>query len=161
MKDSDARVRVRRADAADIPVMIELESQSPAAAHWSRQQYEGLFVATGDQQRAERLAWVAEDESEAPEVLAFLVAHRVDSEWELENIVVARSARRRGAGTRLLGEFVGHARAEQGRGIFLEVRESNQSGRALYRKAGFEETGFRKSYYSNPTEDAILCRLRL
>jgi [ribosomal protein S18]-alanine N-acetyltransferase len=161
LKDSDASVRVRRADAADIPVMIELESQGPAAAHWSGQQYEGLFAATGDPRRAERLAWVAEDESEALEVLAFLVAHRVDSEWELENIVVARSARRRGAGTRLLGEFVGHARAEQGRGIFLEVRESNHSGRALYRKAGFEETGLRKSYYSNPTEDAILCRLRL
>ncbi|MFZ2083022.1 MAG: hypothetical protein WAU92_00915, partial [Candidatus Sulfotelmatobacter sp.] len=32
--------------------------------------------------------------------------------------------------------------------IFLEVRESNQVARSLYRKAGFEETGARKSYYS-------------
>jgi ribosomal-protein-alanine N-acetyltransferase len=154
-------VRVRRADAADIPLMMELESNSPAAAHWSRPQYEGLFLETGNRERAECLAWIAEDESEAPEVFAFLVAHRVDSEWELENMAVAGSSRRRGVGTRLLGEFVAHARAQQGSGILLEVRESNQSARAFYGKAGFEETGFRKSYYSNPTEDAILCRLRL
>ena len=150
--------------------MIDLERQSRAAAHWSRQQYEGLFVATGSQQRSERLAWVVEDgfaaqpekvSSEALPILGFLVAHRVDAEWELENIVVAGMARRQGVGTRLLGEFVAQARTRQGTGIFLEVRESNQSARALYRKAGFEETGLRESYYVNPPEDAILCRLRL
>jgi [ribosomal protein S18]-alanine N-acetyltransferase len=154
-------VRVRRADAADIPAMMELESQSPAAAHWPRQQYEGLFVPKGDQHRAERFAWVAEEESEAREVFAFLVARKIDSEWELENIAVARSSRQRGVGTRLLDEFIAHARGEQGSGIFLEVRESNHKARALYRKAGFEEIGLRKSYYSNPAEDAILCHLRL
>jgi [ribosomal protein S18]-alanine N-acetyltransferase len=54
-----------------------------------------------------------------------------------------------------------HARAQRGSGIFLEVRESNQSARALYRKVGFKETGLRRSYYADPTEDAILCRLSL
>jgi ribosomal-protein-alanine N-acetyltransferase len=140
--------------------MMVLQRQSPTAAQWSRQQYQGLFVISTGRQ-SERVAWVAEDESGAPEVLAFLVAHKVDAEWELENIVVAGTARRRGLGTRLLGEFVAHARTERGSGIFLEVRESNQCARALYLKAGFEETGLRKSYYSNPPEDAILCRLRL
>jgi ribosomal-protein-alanine N-acetyltransferase len=155
------KVRIRRANAADIPAIMDLERQSPAAGHWSRQQYEGLFVMTGNQQRSERFAWVADDESEPPEILAFAVAHRIDSELELENIVVAESARRRGVGARLLSEFLEHARAEQGSGIFLEVRESNQSARALYRKMGFEETGLRKSYYVNPPEDAILCSLSL
>jgi len=149
--------------------VMNLERESLAAAHWSRQQYKSLLDTTGTQQRSERVAWVVEDErgepdkvsSEAPEILAFLVARRVDAEWELENIVVSEKVRRQGVGARLLGEFFAHARVEQGSGIFLEVRESNQSARALYRKVGFEETGLRKSYYSNPEEDAILCRLRL
>jgi [ribosomal protein S18]-alanine N-acetyltransferase len=141
--------------------MMALEHDSPAAAHWSRQQYEGLFIATTSDERSERVAWVAEEESQTSEELAFLVAHRIQTEWELENIVVAGTAGRSGIGTRLLSEFIAHARAEGGSGIFLEVRESNQSARAFYRKAGFEETGSRKSYYSNPTENAIVCGLRL
>jgi ribosomal-protein-alanine N-acetyltransferase len=147
---------------------MDLERQSPAVAHWSQQQYEGLF-ASSTRERSERFAWVVDSVSgnperasnKAPEVLAFLIAHRVDAEWELENIVVAATARRCGVGTRLLGEFIAHARAERGSGIFLEVRQSNQGARALYRKAGFKETGLRKSYYSDPPEDAILCRLTL
>jgi ribosomal-protein-alanine acetyltransferase len=150
--------------------MMDLERQIPTAGHWSPQQYAGLFVTTSGEQRSERLALVVEGEgaaepgkvsSEAPEILGFLVAHRVDAEWELENLVVAEMARRRGVGTRLLGALVAQARTRQDTGIFLEVRESNQSARALYRKAGFKETGLRESYYANPTEDAILCRLSL
>ena len=141
--------------------MMALQRQSPAAADWSQKQYEALFMTAGGQQRSERWAWIAEDAGEASGIVAFLVARQVDAEWELENMVVAEAARRRGVGSRLLDELVAHARGEQGSGIFLEVRESNRSARALYRKAGFTETGLRKSYYSGPPEDAILCRLSL
>ena len=149
--------------------MMNLESKSSAAPHWSRQQYEGLFGTTNSQQQSERIAWVVEDEcgepekasSKAPEILAFLVAHRTDAEWELESIVVAEAVRRRGVGTRLLAELVARAREENGSAIFLEVRKSNQNARALYRKVGFEETGLRKGYYADPLEDAILCSLSL
>jgi len=150
--------------------MMDIEIQSPGAAHWSRQQYECLFSTSGSQGLSERLAWVVENDSQKqpdevadgkPELLAFLAAYRIDTEWELENIVVAETARRRGIGTLLLAELIAHARAERGRSIFLEVRDSNQHARALYRRMGFEETGSRKSYYAGPAEDAILCRLCL
>ena len=148
--------------------MIGLERESPGAAHWSPQQYEALFASSPP--LSERLAWIVEDEcgtqpanavSEVPVILGFLVAHRIDAEWELENIVVAETARRRGVGTRLLAELVAYARGQRSGSIFLEVRESNQAARALYRKAGFRETGLRKGYYSNPPEGAILCHLSL
>jgi ribosomal-protein-alanine N-acetyltransferase len=154
-------VLVRLANPADIPAMMQLEQQSPPAAHWSQQRYEDLFEPAGSQQRSERFAWLVQEKGEAREILGFLVAHRLDAEWELENIVVADKARRRGVATRLLSEFIAQARAARGSRIFLEVRRSNQSARALYRKAGFDETGSRKSYYSDPPEDAILCRLSL
>jgi len=149
--------------------MIKIECSSPTAAHWSQQQYESMFATPDNLQQREHFAWVAGDESIPPEIasgqpleiVAFLVAHRVDRDWELENIVVAEAVRCRGVGTRLLGEFIAYARARQGAEILLEVRESNHNARALYRRAGFEETGLRDSYYSAPREAAIICRLRL
>ncbi|MFZ0135710.1 MAG: GNAT family N-acetyltransferase [Candidatus Sulfotelmatobacter sp.] len=147
--------------------MMDLERQSPAAGHWSRNQYQAL-VAAGDE-KSERVAWVVEDDEAAqperipptgPGILAFLIAQRIDAAWELENIVVAATGRRRGIGQRLLGELIAQVRSVQGREIFLEVRQSNRDARSLYRRAGFEEVGLRRGYYSNPPEDAILCRLR-
>jgi len=163
--------------------MIKLDRQSPGAAHWSRQQYENLFLAVnqlnGNHQeenqqaenhhaRFEAFAWIVENDSleqekligETVEPLAFLVAQRVDADWELENMAVAYSVRRRGIGTLLLRELIAHVVTEGVGNIFLEVRASNQSARALYQKTGFEEIGLRKGYYSEPKEDAILYRLR-
>jgi [ribosomal protein S18]-alanine N-acetyltransferase len=160
-------MRMRRANAADVPAIMDLERHSPAAGHWSRNQYQALFAAGS--QKSERFAWVVEDEGEAytdgvspatPGIRAFLIAHRVEAHWELENIVVSGTVRRRGFGQRLLGELIEQVRSAQGSEISLEVRQSNQDARSLYRKAGFEEVGLRRGYYSNPPEDAILCRLR-
>ena len=89
-------------------------------------------------------------------MLGFLVARRVVSEWELENIVVAPEVRRKGCGQRLLDALLVHAANTNSDSIFLEVRESNAAARALYHRAGFRQTGQRKSYYTNPAEDAIL-----
>ena len=89
------------------------------------------------------------------------MARRIGSEWELENMAVVPSVRRQGAGTLLLQKLIAQARAEDGKSIFLEVRESNVGALALYRRFGFEQTGIRKSYYSDPPEDAFLCRLAL
>jgi ribosomal-protein-alanine acetyltransferase len=163
-------LRVRQANVADVPAIMEVGRDSLTTSHWSRQLYEGYLAITGRQKHAERVAFVAEDEhaalpeqtlGNAPEILAFLLAHRVLEDWELENIVVKGTARRRGVGTCLLGEFIAYARAQQGARILLEVRESNHSARALYRKFDFKETGLRKAYYSGPQEDAIVCQLSL
>lgn len=148
--------------------MIELNHRSPTAANWSVQQYESLF-AEFDPRLSQRLILVAEDVSETTtaadsarrRILAFLVARRVDKDWELENIVIAEDSRRRGVGSRLLSDLIKHARTNDGNSIFLEVRQSNQSARAFYHKLGFIEFGSRKSYYSNPPEDAVLHRLAL
>jgi len=143
--------------------MMEVGRDSTATAQWSRQLYEGL-VPRKNNEYAERYAWVVEDEPAAQteeatcggsKLLAFLIAHRVIKDWELENIVVKETARRLGIATRLLNELVAHARSVQGNVIRLEVRKSNRRARGLYRKLGFQETGLRKSYYTNPEEDAV------
>jgi ribosomal-protein-alanine acetyltransferase len=169
LRRSDLNVRLRRANSTDIPATIELELQSSSAAHWTREQYESRIAATNSE-RSESLVLVVEGEDAPPSgiaisaragFLAFLVARGVDKEWELENIVVAENARRRGIGFQLLRELIEHAKRVGGTAVFLEVRESNQAARGLYHKMGFVEVGKRNRYYSNPSEDAIFCRITL
>ena len=143
---------IRPATPADIPAMMRLVNHSATAAHWSREQYDRVFG--GDAPR--RLALVIE---ESNIIQGFLVAHEVAAEWEIENVAIAGAARRRGLGTRLLGEFLDRARAEGGSSVFLEVRESNRAARQLYEKWAFAQSGRRVSYYQQPQEDAIVYRL--
>jgi ribosomal-protein-alanine N-acetyltransferase len=151
-----------------MPAMMEIERESGTTAHWSQEQYENVFLSATNGQGSQRFAWVVEDEAQqegaltaASQIYGFLVAHGVERDWELENMVVTETARRRGFASLLLNELMAHAQSQNGSVIFLEVRGSNQGARALYERAGFKKDGLRKSYYSNPLEDAILYRLSL
>lgn len=164
-------MKIRAAAAVDIALMIELERSSSTAAHWSEQQYLDAFEPPNP--GCERLALVAEAasggtakaeakventarSSQVSTLLGFLVARHISPEWELENIVVAEQARRNGIGAALLRALLDRARQTSGKQVFLEVRDSNVAARKLYEKAGFRESGRRKMYYSDPSEDAIL-----
>jgi ribosomal-protein-alanine N-acetyltransferase len=143
-------VNIRRATVNDIPAILRIAAQSSSAAQWSKKQYEDLLSSDQESRHLLILAVNGDDP------LGFLVAHHVAPDWELENIVVAESARRRGIGTRLLEELLISARKTNSDSVFLEVRESNAIARALYEQLGFQHDGRRKSYYSNPVEDALL-----
>jgi [ribosomal protein S18]-alanine N-acetyltransferase len=129
--------------------MIALEKHSATAAHWTPQQYENTLAGG-------RVAFVLEEDSV---VHGFLFGRRLDTEWEIENVAVAGPARRRGLGTRLVGEFVKLARSRGAQTVYLEVRESNRAARLLYEKWAFVESGRRKRYYRDPDEDAVLYQL--
>ena len=147
---------------------MELERASPPAAHWSEEQYRQA-VQPGSRD-PDRLVLVAEgsppaageDRDRGPglAILGFLVARQIAPEWELENIVVAPAARRKGLGRQLLEALFAAARQTESQSLFLEVRESNTAARRLYERLGFEQTGRRKAYYASPAEDAILYRRR-
>jgi [ribosomal protein S18]-alanine N-acetyltransferase len=147
-------MNIRPASPADIPAMMRLVNHSATAAHWSREQYDQVFRDDPPW----RVALVIE---EAVGMQGFLVARQVAAEWEIENIAIAGAARRRGLGTRLLGQFLDQARSEGATAVFLEVRESNQPARSLYEKWAFTENGRRPRYYTQPEEDAIVYRLSL
>jgi ribosomal-protein-alanine acetyltransferase len=147
-------MRIRLANAADIPTMMALERHAATAAHWSKEQYEAAFSS----EVPSRVVLVLEEEAA---VLGFIAGRAAGEEWEIENIAVAGPARRRGLGTRLLGEFLDLARDRGAEAVFLEVRMSNLAARRLYEKWAFVGTGRRKGYYREPEEDAIVYRLGL
>ena len=155
-------VTIRPAAAADIPALLALERESATAAHWTEQQYNHLLQS--HDAGVKTLVLIAREDSPdpvpsaPPHFLGFLVARHLAPEWELENVLVVSTARRSGIGMQLLDALLLRARETNSDSVFLEVRESNSSARALYEKSGFELTGRRKSYYKSPEEDAVLYR---
>jgi ribosomal-protein-alanine acetyltransferase len=143
---------IRPATLEDVPALVALDKHAVTAAHWSTEQYRAVFSPN----EISRIALVIEDRGT---IQGFLVARSVALEWELENIAIAGPARRRGLGTRLLGEFLKAARSRGATAVFLEVRESNSAARRLYEKWAFAESGRRANYYLNPAEAAITYRL--
>jgi len=144
-------IRVRPATASDIPAMLSLEHHSVTAAHWSEEVYRRALDPAA---RPERVVLVIEEGA----VLGFLVARVLADEWEIENVAVSGPARRRGLGSRLVGELLDRARDRGVRAVSLEVRESNRAARLLYEKWAFLPAGRRKAYYTDPVEDALLFR---
>ena len=148
------KLSIRPATVNDLPSMIAIEKHAATAAHWSAAQYELLFRSFAPP----RVALIIQEEAC---VHGFVVARAVGGEWEIENIAVSGQARKRGLGTRLLGELLDLARARGAEAVFLEVRESNRAARALYEKWSFLESTRRTHYYHDPEEDAILYRIVL
>ena len=131
--------------------MMELAKSAPTAADWPPEQYLKIFKP---EQPVTRHALIVEDAGQTP---GFVVGRESQGgEWELENLVVAAAARRRGLGMRLLQELLRLANAKGATAILLEARESNQAARSLYLKWGACESGKRPGYYQNPKENAIL-----
>jgi ribosomal-protein-alanine acetyltransferase len=147
-------VQIRHATPDDLPGVLSLEQSTPAAAHWSGEQYRRIFHDA----TPSRTMLVAE---EGGVVLGFVAARRIELEWEIENIAVAAEKQRRGLGRSLVGELSRCARLAHATSLLLEVRESNVAARGLYEKLGFVSEGRRKNYYRAPKEDAVLYRLRL
>jgi ribosomal-protein-alanine N-acetyltransferase len=144
-------VKVRRAHREDIPAILAIAEQNPSSAHWREPEY----IQALENVAARRLLLVAETEGQ---VAGFLMARIVNQDWELENIAVAIGRQHRGIGQILMHVLIDAAKHNQAEAIFLEVRESNSYARVLYERCGFQQTGRRPSYYSNPQEDAVLYR---
>jgi [ribosomal protein S18]-alanine N-acetyltransferase len=127
---------IRRGGPADFPEIAAIQAASPESSQWSVAGYD---------------LWVAHHEGK---LVGFLAARSVGAgERELLNLAVAPEARRRGVASALVREF----RREAGM-IFLEVRESNQAARKLYKSLGFEEISARPGYYEFPNETAIVMK---
>lgn len=90
------------------------------------------------------------------EVLGYVGMMFVLDEGYISNVAVSPSSRRQGIADALIDELLSRAKMLELSFVTLEVRDSNQSARALYEKHGFTEVGLRKNYYNFPTEDAIL-----
>ena len=82
-------------------------------------------------------------------------------EGEIANLAVTPAAWGAGVGRALLDAALEEGRRRGVSAVYLEVRDSNERARGLYRSRGFEEIGRRRGYYARPVEDAIVLRRTL
>ncbi|MDY6964573.1 MAG: ribosomal protein S18-alanine N-acetyltransferase [Halobacteriota archaeon] len=83
-----------------------------------------------------------------------------DHEGRIFSFAVNKRHRRSGIGTELLNAIFTIFRDNEIFKVRLEVRQSNEAARSLYRKLGFNVTGFIPRYYSDG-EDAIVMKKTL
>ncbi|SHK22442.1 ribosomal protein S18-alanine N-acetyltransferase [Halomonas caseinilytica] len=102
---------------------------------------------------------------EQGELIGYAILSRQPFDAELQAILVARHARRRGLAFALMQAVIDQARAWKSERLLLEVREGNAPAIALYRRMGFAEDGRRRDYYPSldgaGREDALLMSRRL
>ncbi len=94
-------------------------------------------------------------------LLGYLCFWTVREEMQLLDLAVHPAHRGRGHGSLLLTKMIDHALSKGISRIWLEVRVSGSSARKLYEKFGFVESGRRRNYYTDPSEDALVMSLGL
>ncbi len=77
----------------------------------------------------------------------------------ITNIVIDPKFRRMGAAKLILDKLCFEAQTLGTAFISLEVRESNLAAIGLYKQKGFTPVGFRKNFYRNPNENAVIMTL--
>jgi ribosomal-protein-alanine N-acetyltransferase len=149
---SDSLARLRRAALGDIARVVEIERDS-FSDPWSAAAFRAALAE-------DRMLFLVAEGSSG-ELVGYVVAWATVDEAELANLAVTRAARGEGIGKALVNAAL---RFGEERGcvcMYLEVRESNASARAVYAARGFEEVGRRRRYYREPVEDALVLRATL
>ena len=90
------------------------------------------------------------------EIVGYAGLWHVVNEGQITNVAVLPEYRRLGIGEKLMQEFFEIASELNMMGITLEVKISNYAAQKLYTKHGFKPEGFRKNYYKDTNEDAVI-----
>ena len=89
-------------------------------------------------------------------VWGYCVFRSLGDEGELQRIAVNPQVQGQGIARKLMEAMDTIARMKGVRQMALEVRESNQRARNLYKSCGFKQEAVRRGYYHNPAEDALI-----
>lgn len=89
-------------------------------------------------------------------VFGYCGMYHIIDEGHITNIVVECEHRNMGIGSKFMQKLIEIAVSRKIVAITLEVRISNIIAQKLYTKFGFKIEGFRKNYYSDTHEDAII-----
>lgn len=104
--------------------------------------------------------WLALDDGTG-EILAYAGMWLVLDEGHVLNVAVRPDVRRRGYGRLVFTSLIDTAMENGMTLMTLEVRRSNVAAQALYHACGFRDVGYRKRYYEDNREDALIMYLDL
>ena len=147
--------KIRMATLENLDVLVVLEEAS-FSVPWSKKSFEAEL--RGNQFSRILMITHSEDGLEV-QAIGYICVWMVFEEIRFLNLAIHPEFRRRGLATRLIREAIRLGREEGCCRGMLEVRESNHAAKKLYESFHFQAYATRKSYYTNPTEDAILMTL--
>ena len=130
----------------DLDQVMEIDNDL-ISTPWTR---EGFFTFL---LKDENMFFVVEEKGQ---ILGYCSMQTVLDEGDILNVAVTRDRQKEGIGYFLVDSMLMLAAARGIHIVHLEVRESNGSARRLYQRLGFKEDGFRKNYYTEPVENAVL-----
>jgi len=142
---------IRRAGKEDIPVLARMELEHPGFPAWGEKglaaEFEKKFSVTLVAEREGRLA-------------GFINFWILQPQIQLNSVLVAASALKKGVASALLGKLLEYAGKNACTEIDLEVNERNLPAIRLYEKSDFKVVGRRPKFYNN-TDEAVLMRKKL
>jgi ribosomal-protein-alanine N-acetyltransferase len=152
MGTDPSRNEIRLATLSDLDALVSLE-KACFAVPWSRKSFEAELQGNSFSQ-----ILVIPGPMEQPEIplLAYICVWVIFEEIRFLNLAVHPLFRGQGLAKELTLQALCIGSAQGCCRGMLEVRDSNQTARKLYAFFGFKEYGRRNSYYTKPSEDAIL-----
>ena len=135
---------IRRLTYADLPQVIAIERRA-FPTPWSL----AMFVLELSKPSGVCLAALRDGR-----LAAYCICSRYDTVWHVMNVAVDPDRRRHGIATALLTALL--SEVPQNSRITLEVRRSNAGAIVLYERFGFKSAGFRRRYYQDNGEDALV-----
>lgn len=144
MSDLDFEINIMKK--ADAPFAAELEKEC-FSSPWSEK-------ALLDALESEVSLFLVAKSKES--TVGYIGVSVILDEAYVSNLAVTKATRRKGVGKALLCEAERLCRERGCSFLSLEVRESNLPAVSLYEKCGFSVCGKRKSFYTNPREDALI-----
>lgn len=144
-------VGLRPAGLEDVESVAALEQEAMGADAWSAPGVRDELAGPG------RRAVVATDDGV---LLGYAVTWTVGDVADLQRVVVAPHARRRGLGSRLVRGLLDQAARDGVRRVLLEVSAGNHPALACYGDLGFGAIDRRPAYYRDG-RDALVLQLDL
>jgi ribosomal-protein-alanine N-acetyltransferase len=140
----------------DLLEVVAIEEAS-GLSRWGWDAYHAeLAAGRGALMLVVRCRFNGEDAAREMHVGGFIAARMTADEIHINNVAVREMYRRRGMGGALLGAVLREGARLGARVALLEVRATNVAAQALYARYGFRSAGWRRNYYTDPTEDALV-----
>jgi ribosomal-protein-alanine N-acetyltransferase len=139
-----SEIGIRRLSYSDLPGVLGIERRS-FQTPWSL----AMFVLELSKPSGICLA-----ATRGQDLVGYLVCSRYADVWHLMNVAVTPELRRQGIASRLMDWLFAEAGREAR--YTLEVRTSNHGAIAMYERLGFRPAGYRRAYYHDNGEDALI-----
>ncbi|MBS4960396.1 MAG: ribosomal protein S18-alanine N-acetyltransferase [Clostridiales bacterium] len=138
--------KIKRMTEEHIDDVAEIEKECFTIA-WTKEDF--------DREMKNNMAYYFVAESEG-KIVGYAGLWHVVNEGQITNVAVLEEYRKQGIGAAFMEAFIDLAKRLEMIGLTLEVKISNLEAQRLYTRYGFRPEGFRKHYYQDTGEDAVI-----